>query len=157
MDKEILTVVDVVSNEKGVPKEIIFEALEAALASATKKRFTEDVECRVAINRETGEYDAFRCWAIIDPAQQPELDPDDEGFEEAQQAAELIRCRRTTLPRSSNLAQRCTSERPCADARRFPRRAARSGRVRTHCGADRQAGYRPESAGGRTSAGRRGL
>ena len=90
MDKEILTVVDVVSNEKGVAKEIIFEALEAALASATKKRFTEDVECRVAINRETGEYDAFRCWAIIDPAQQPVLDPDDEGFEEAQRAAELI-------------------------------------------------------------------
>jgi transcription termination/antitermination protein NusA len=90
MDKEILTVVDVVSNEKGVGKEIIFEALEAALASATKKRFTEDVECRVAIDRQTGAYDAFRCWAIIDPEQSPELDPEDEGYEEASAAAEMI-------------------------------------------------------------------
>jgi len=90
MDKEILTVVDVVSNEKGVGKEIIFEALEAALASATKKRFTEDVECRVAIDRQTGAYDAFRCWAIIDPEQSPELDPEDEGYD---------------IPRSPDLAQ----------------------------------------------------
>ena len=73
MDKEILTVVDVVSNEKSVAKEIIFEALEAALASATKKRFEEDVDCRVAIQRNTGEYDAFRRWEVIDPEQRPEL------------------------------------------------------------------------------------
>ncbi len=90
MEKEILAVVEVVSNEKGVAKEIIFEALEAALASATKKRFSEDVECRVAIDRETGEYDAFRRWAVIDPAQEIVLDPEDEGFEEAEQAAALI-------------------------------------------------------------------
>jgi len=68
MNKEILTVVDVVSNEKGVAKEVIFEALEAALASATKKRFTEDVEVRVAIDRQTGDYDAFRRWEVIDRA-----------------------------------------------------------------------------------------
>ncbi len=67
MNKEILTVVDVVSNEKGVAKEVIFEALEAALASATKKRFTEDVDVRVAIDRQTGDYHAFRRWEIIDP------------------------------------------------------------------------------------------
>ena len=67
MNKEILTVVDVVSNEKGVAKEIIFEALEAALASATKKRFTEDVEVRVAIDRASGDYKAFRRWEVIDP------------------------------------------------------------------------------------------
>ena len=80
MNKEILTVVDVVSNEKGVSKEVIFEALEAALASATKKRFSEDVDVRVAINRTSGDYEAFRRWEIIDPVEQRkafELDDDD--------------------------------------------------------------------------------
>ena len=67
MNKEILTVVDVVSNEKGVAKEIIFEALEAALASATKKRYTADIDVRVAINRGSGDYAAFRRWEVIDP------------------------------------------------------------------------------------------
>ncbi|MDX2313208.1 MAG: transcription termination factor NusA [Gammaproteobacteria bacterium] len=66
MTKEILAVVDAVSNEKGVAKEIIFEALEAALASATRKRHPEDVEVRVAIDRETGEYDTFRRWEVVD-------------------------------------------------------------------------------------------
>jgi transcription termination/antitermination protein NusA len=68
MNKEILTVVDVVSNEKGVAKEVIFEALEAALASATKKRFTDEVDVRVAIDRTTGDYDAVRRWEVIDRA-----------------------------------------------------------------------------------------
>ena len=63
MNKEILTVVEVVSNEKGVPKETIFEALEAALAMASAKRFSEDVSCRVAIDRQTGDHEAFRIWA----------------------------------------------------------------------------------------------
>ena len=57
MNKEILMVVDVVSNEKGVSKDIIFEAIELALASATKKRNREDIESRVSIDRETGDYD----------------------------------------------------------------------------------------------------
>ncbi len=66
MTKEILAVVDAVSNEKGVAKEIIFEALEAALASATRKRHPEDVDVRVAIDRESGEYDTFRRWQVVD-------------------------------------------------------------------------------------------
>lgn len=66
MNKEILTVVDVVSNEKSVDKNIIFEALEAALASATKKRYSDDMEVRVAIDRESGAYEAFRQWEAID-------------------------------------------------------------------------------------------
>ena len=66
MNKEILMVVDVVSNEKGVGKEIIFEAIEAALASATKKRHREDIEVRVAIDRNTGDYDTFRQWEIVE-------------------------------------------------------------------------------------------
>ena len=66
MNKEILTVVEVVSNEKGVAKEVIFEALEAALASATKKRYHDDIEVRVAIDRKTGDYNAFRRWQVVE-------------------------------------------------------------------------------------------
>ena len=66
MTREILAVVDAVSNEKGVAKEIIFEALEAALASATRKRHPDEVDVRVAIDRETGEYDTFRRWEVVD-------------------------------------------------------------------------------------------
>lgn len=66
MNKEILMVVDAMSNEKGVAKGIIFEAIEDALASATRKRNREDIESRVAIDRETGDYRTFRCWEVVD-------------------------------------------------------------------------------------------
>ena len=65
MNKEILTVVDVVSSEKGVSKDVIFEAIEAALAMATKKRNREDIESRVVIDRETGGYETFRLWEVM--------------------------------------------------------------------------------------------
>ena len=65
MNKEILMVVDAVSNEKGVDKEIIFEALEAALASATRKRHGEGIDVRVAINRKSGDYDTWRRWKVF--------------------------------------------------------------------------------------------
>ena len=55
MSKEILMVVDAVSNEKGVDREVIFSAIETALASATKKRHQYDIDARVAIDRETGD------------------------------------------------------------------------------------------------------
>lgn len=71
MNKEILMVVDVVSNEKGVSKEIIFEAIEAALASATKKRNREDIETRVSIDRKTGDYETFRRWEVVEDSDQP--------------------------------------------------------------------------------------
>ena len=74
MSKEILLVVDAVSNEKGVPKDTIFEAIEAALASATKKRFMEEgVDIRVCIDRKTGEYDSFRRWSVVDDEDFTEL------------------------------------------------------------------------------------
>jgi N utilization substance protein A len=57
-----------VSNEKGVPASVIFEALELALATATKKRFEDEVELRVAINRQTGSYETFRCWTVVEEA-----------------------------------------------------------------------------------------
>ncbi len=66
MSKELLLVVDAVANEKGVPKGVIFEAMEAALASAAKKRYAEeDVSVRVAIDRESGEYETFRRWEVV--------------------------------------------------------------------------------------------
>lgn len=68
MSKEILQVVEVVSNEKNVPKATIFAAVEAALASITKKTFADEegVEIRVAVNRQTGEHDTFRRWLVVD-------------------------------------------------------------------------------------------
>ncbi len=69
MNKEILLVVDAVSNEKGVEKEIIFEAIEAALASATRKKHGGEIEVRVAIDRETGDYDTFRRWLVVDDSE----------------------------------------------------------------------------------------
>ena len=63
--KEIVDAVDSVANEKSIDKEIIFEALEAALASATRKRHGEDIDSRVAINRKSGEYYAFRRWKVF--------------------------------------------------------------------------------------------
>jgi transcription termination/antitermination protein NusA len=65
VNKEILMVVDAVSNEKGVDKEIIFEALEAALASATRKKYGEELDARVAIDRKTGDYETFRRWKVF--------------------------------------------------------------------------------------------
>ncbi len=65
MSKEILMVVDAVSNEKGVEKDIIFGAIEAALASATRRKHGEEIEVRVQIDRETGEYETFRRWLVF--------------------------------------------------------------------------------------------
>ena len=78
MNKNVLLVVDAVSNEKGVDKEIIFDAIEAALASATRKRHGDDVAVRVAVNREDGSYETFRQWRVIDENALPETDDDEE-------------------------------------------------------------------------------
>ena len=74
MNKEILLVVDAVSNEKGVDKSIIFEAIEIALATATKKRYDNDVDIRVSVNHDTGDYETFRRWEVVedDAMEQPE-------------------------------------------------------------------------------------
>lgn len=65
-NKEILLVVEAVSNEKGLPREAIFEALESALAIATKKKYELDIEVRVVIDRETGNFDTFRRWLVLE-------------------------------------------------------------------------------------------
>ena len=71
MSREILLLVDALAREKNVSREVVFGALEMALASATKKRFTEDVDVRVAIDPNTGSYEAFRRWKVV-PDDTPE-------------------------------------------------------------------------------------
>jgi len=74
MSREILMLVDALAREKNVPEDIVFAALESALAAATKKLFAEeDVDIRVAVDRETGDYDAFRRWLVV---------PDEAGLQE---------------------------------------------------------------------------
>jgi len=74
MSREILLLVDALAREKNVPKDIVFGALESALAAATKRLFPEeDVEIRVSVDRESGEYDAFRRWHVV---------PDEAGLQE---------------------------------------------------------------------------
>ena len=72
MNREVLILVDALAREKNVATEIVFGALEAALAQATRKRYKEDVDIRVAIDRASGEYSAFRRWHVL---------PDEAGLE----------------------------------------------------------------------------
>ncbi|MBV8466585.1 MAG: transcription termination/antitermination protein NusA [Burkholderiales bacterium] len=66
MSREILLLVDALAREKNVPQDIVFTALEMALASATKKRYTDDVDVRVSIDRVTGDYESFRRWEVVE-------------------------------------------------------------------------------------------
>ncbi|MCZ6642120.1 MAG: transcription termination factor NusA [Gammaproteobacteria bacterium] len=85
MSKEMLLVVETVSHEKGVATEVIFDAVEVALATATKKRYEENAEFRVAIDRESGEYDTFRVWTVTDMEEEEEPNPAAQlSLEEAQ-------------------------------------------------------------------------
>lgn len=63
---EILIVVESVSNEKGLNKEVIFKAIETAIASASQRHFHEDAELHVSIDRDTGEYITQRDWIVLD-------------------------------------------------------------------------------------------
>lgn len=65
MSRELLLLVDALAREKNVQKEVVFIALEMALASATKKRIHDDADVRVEIDRESGEYDAYRRWHVL--------------------------------------------------------------------------------------------
>ena len=66
MQNEILLVAEAVSSEKGLPKDSIFEAIEMALATATKKRYEETSIIEVNIDRSTGEYESFKCWEVVE-------------------------------------------------------------------------------------------
>ncbi|XRX42784.1 MAG: transcription termination factor NusA [Buchnera aphidicola (Eriosoma harunire)] len=71
MNKEILAVAEAVSNEKSLPREKIFEALEVALATATKKKHDKDIDIRVSIDRKTGDFKTFRRWMVVNEVTQP--------------------------------------------------------------------------------------
>ncbi|VFP88447.1 Transcription termination/antitermination protein NusA [Buchnera aphidicola (Cinara piceae)] len=71
MNKEILSVVDAVSHEKSIPREKIFEALESALAIATKKKYNQDINIRVCINRSNGIFNTYRRWLVVDVVSNP--------------------------------------------------------------------------------------
>ena len=64
-NKEILLVADAVSNEKGVEKDVIYEAIEIALATATRKKHADEIDARVSIDREDGSYETFRRWVVV--------------------------------------------------------------------------------------------
>ena len=91
MSREVLMLADALAREKNVDREIVFEALEMALASATKKRYAaEDVDIRVSIDRESGEYETFRRWLVVpDEAGLQEPDKEILQFEAKEQLADI--------------------------------------------------------------------
>src|SRR5471030_1711437 len=74
MSRDILMLADALAREKSVSKDVVFTALEQAIASATKKRFKGESDVRVAIDRETGDHDAFRRWQVV---YEPDLENED--------------------------------------------------------------------------------
>ena len=89
MSREILLLVDALAREKNVSRDVVFAALEQALASATKKRFRDDVDVRVEIDRNTGDYLSFRRWQVV-PDEAVELAPMQIGLSEAIKRSEDI-------------------------------------------------------------------
>jgi N utilization substance protein A len=90
MSREVLMLADALAREKNVERDIVFEALETALASASKKRFVEDVDIRVAIDRDTGEYETYRRWLVVpDEAGLQEPDKEILSFEAKEQIADI--------------------------------------------------------------------
>jgi len=83
-NKEILLVVEAVSNEKGLPREAIFEALESALSIATKKKYELEIEVRVDIDRETGHFDTYRRWLVLESEAEMENPAKEITFEAAE-------------------------------------------------------------------------
>ncbi|XBC43156.1 MAG: transcription termination factor NusA [Buchnera aphidicola (Meitanaphis flavogallis)] len=71
MNKEVLAVVEAVSNEKSLPRTKIFEALESALAIATKKKYNQDIDVRVKIDRKDGSFETFRRWLVVNEVSFP--------------------------------------------------------------------------------------
>ena len=76
MSREILLWVDALAREKNVPRDVVFDALEGALASAMKKRFKEDADIRVSVDRTSGDHEGYRRWLVV---------PDEAGLQEPDQ------------------------------------------------------------------------
>lgn len=88
MSREILLLVDALAREKNVSRDVVFEALEGALASAMKKRFQQDADIRVSVDRSSGEHEGFRRWLVV---------PDDAGLQEPDRQ-ELLSDARESIP-----------------------------------------------------------
>ena len=89
--------VESVSHEKGVSKDVLFGAIESALAVATKKKYGETAEFRVAIDRESGEYETFRTWAVVDfdeieADEEAEVNPEAQYSVDQAQSFKLAQC-----------------------------------------------------------------
>lgn len=80
MNRELLMLVEAISREKNVERDVVFGAVEQALAQATKKLYEGEVDIRVAIDRDTGDYDTFRRWVVV---------PNDAGLQNPE-AEELL-------------------------------------------------------------------
>mgnify|MGYP000633241917 CR=1 FL=1 len=80
MNRELLMLVEAISREKNVEHDVVFGAVEAALAQATKKLYEGDVDIRVAVDRETGNYETFRRWHVV---------PDEAGLRAADDTLRL--------------------------------------------------------------------
>src|SRR6059058_1785279 len=65
MNREMLMLVDAISREKNVERDVVFGAVESALAQATKKLYQGDVDIRVAVDRDSGDYETFRRWHVV--------------------------------------------------------------------------------------------
>ena len=105
-NKEILLVVEAVSNEKGVDRGVIFEAIEAALEIATKKNIGDELDVKIVIDRETGDYETFRRWTVIDDDSEEEEGEKESSQEEMSRAWRVnppARLDLTSVGRSSEL------------------------------------------------------
>jgi len=113
MSKELLLVVDAVANEKGVPESVIFEAIEAALASAAKKRYPDqDVLVRVQIDPKDGNYETYRRWEVV---------ADDVVMESPDRQIRLwMRWTRAKAPKSATTSNRRSKTRISAASPRRP-------------------------------------
>ena len=91
MSREVLLLVDALAREKNVDKDVVFGALEHALAQATKKRYEGEVDIRVSIDRESGEFESFRRWHVVPDEAGLQL-PDQEvlHFEALEQIPDIV-------------------------------------------------------------------
>ena len=112
MSRELLLLVDALAREKNVHKDVVFGALELAIASATKKRFTEEADVRVAIDRETGDFESFRRWQVV-PDEAVEFPAYQIALSEAQVSSTATSSSRTSSrSRSSRSSSAASARRP---------------------------------------------
>jgi N utilization substance protein A len=89
MNREMLMLVEAISREKNVERDVVFGAVEAALAQATKKLYKGEVDIRVAVDRDSGNYETFRRWLVV---------PDEAGLQNARSAEEMLMDAKERIP-----------------------------------------------------------